>query len=415
MIISDQGNHPSIDDGYTNYSRYRMLETIREYALDLLIEHGEYDKWVRAMAEYLLSLRKTSKRTLLEERENCLSALQWLNSVYDQTGLSLQLAINGDIFVASRDENIGCIEQAIKNTGLPAESEQRMWANAAYGKAISQRGDQVQGVTLLSEAFAWYRSREIRSHDVQRILWALGHQNRELGSIELSRYYFTESLEIAKERSDLAHVKHTLITMAETEVVAENSMEADRLLDEGMAVQVPHDELMVAWALNHRAHAALLRTEIKQAEDLLIESNRLFSRSQFQGNWGIAWNGQSLGEVGLIRGDADQASANFKESIAICDRINDPMVMSWSLCGLAGAYVLDEEPERGARLWGAGEALRERISCRIAPASRQNRECTVAMLNAQLGEAEFARLAAEGAAWTLDQAVEAALQTPAGT
>jgi hypothetical protein len=34
-------------------------------------------------------------------------------------------------------------------------------------------------------------------------------------------------------------------------------------------------------------------------------------------------------------------------------------------------------------------------------------------LQAQLGEAELARLAAEGAAWTLEQAFEAALQKPA--
>jgi hypothetical protein len=210
-------------------------------------------------------------------------------------------------------------------------------------------------------------------------------------------------------------VQHLLITMAETEVVAENPTEADRLLDEGMAVQVPHNELMVAWALNHRAHVALLRAEIKQAQDLLVESNHLFSRSQYQGDWGIAWNDQSLGEASLMRGDADQANVNFKASIAICDRINDPMVMSWSLCGLAGACVLDKAPEHGAKLWGASEALREQFGFRIAPASRQNRERTVAMLNSQLGEAEFARLAAEGAAWTLEQAVEAALQKPAET
>jgi predicted ATPase/DNA-binding XRE family transcriptional regulator len=409
-FIPDRENNSGIDDGYTSYSRYRMLETIREYAQDLLLEQGEYDKWVRAMAEYLLSLRETATRTLLEERENCLGALQWLNSVHDQTGLSLRLAIDCDIFVAGEAEKTGCIEQAIKNTGMPASTEQLVWANASYGATISLHSDRARGITLLTEALAWYRSQGIRSLDVQSILWVLGHHNRELGSVELSQNYFANSLEIAKERSDLAHVKRTLITMAETEVVAENPTEADRLLDEGMAVQAPHNELMIAWALNHRAHAALLRAEIKQAEDLLIESNLLFSRSQFQGDWGIAWNAQSLGEVGLIRGDADQASTNFKASIAICDRINDPMVMSWSLCGLAGAHALNEEPEFAARLWGEGEALREKTSCRIAPASRKNRERTVALLQSQLGEAEFARLAAEGAAWSFEQAVEAALQ-----
>jgi predicted ATPase len=414
-FILDSENSLGIENGYTSYSRYRMLETIREYARDLLLAHGEYDKWVRAMAEYLLAIRATSTRTLPEERENCLSALRWLDSVHDQTGLNLRLAIDCDIFVAGDTERVGCIEQAIKNTGLPADSEQLVSANSVYGYAIGLRGERVKGITLQSNALAWYRSREIRTRFVQGILFVLGHQNRELGNIDLSRHHFAESLEIAKERADMADVQHLLITMAETEVVAENPTEADRLLDEGMAVQVPHNELMVAWALNHRAHAALLRKEIKQAEDLLIESNILFSRSQYQGDWGIAWNGQSLGEVALMRGDADQASTNFKQSIVICDRINDPMVMSWSLCGLAGAAALDEELERGAQLWGAGEALRERNACRIAPASRQNRERTVALLKAQLGEDEFARLAAEGAAWTLEQAVEAALQTPTET
>jgi hypothetical protein len=34
------------------------------------------------------------------------------------------------------------------------------------------------------------------------------------------------------------------------------------------------------------------------------------------------------------------------------------------------------------------------------------------LLKTQLGEAEFAQLEAEGAAWLLEEAVEAALQTP---
>ena len=91
------------------------------------------------------------------------------------------------------------------------------------------------------------------------------------------------------------------------------------------------------------------------------------------------------------------------------------MGISWCLAGLASACALDEEPERGATLWGAGEGLRERIGCRIAPASRQNREHTVTLLREQLGEVKFVRLAAEGAAMTtespsgIDEAVAFAL------
>lgn len=85
------------------------------------------------------------------------------------------------------------------------------------------------------------------------------------------------------------------------------------------------------------------------------------------------------------------------------------MGVSWCLAGLAGIASLDEDPTRGAKLWGTGEAIREQIGCRIAPASRRNRERTVALLHTQLGEAEFAQLATEGAKMTVDEAVAFAL------
>ena len=113
----------------------------------------------------------------------------------------------------------------------------------------------------------------------------------------------------------------------------------------------------------------------------------------------------------MAQGDAAQADSNFKLSLKKFDDAGDKMGISWCLCGLAGACALSKNAGQGARLWGAGEALREKIGCRIAPASRKNRERTVAKLKAQLGDVEFDRLVAEGAAWTLDQAVEGALQT----
>jgi hypothetical protein len=196
--------------------------------------------------------------------------------------------------------------------------------------------------------------------------------------------------------------------------VAENADEADRLLDAGLAVQALRDDSVLAWALNHRAHAAMLRDDAVNAAALLKESTQLFSQNLSQGEWGSAWNAQSLGEIELMQDRADEAGAHFTSSLVMLDRMGDKMGISWCLCGLAGAYALGKKCEHGARLWGAGEALRERIGCRIAPASRQNRERTAATLNTQLGEDEFARLAAEGAEWTLEQAIEAASQTPPG-
>jgi predicted ATPase/DNA-binding XRE family transcriptional regulator/tetratricopeptide (TPR) repeat protein len=392
-------------------SRYRMLETVRAYACELMQERGEFDKWVRVMARYLLDLHKQVKHALPGERENCMTVLQWLNATHDNTGLSLQLAMESSAFTISVDEEIGCMTQAIRHAGLPEDAEQVVWAKAVCGTLIGLRGDRAQAITMLENSLAWYESHGIRTHAVQEMLHALGHQNRELGCFEQSRRYFFQSLLIAEEHGDTTNEQRILISMAENEVAAENAAEAIHLLDKAEVAPAPMDDLMRAWAFNHRAHAAMLAGDLDKAESLLRESNGIFSQGQYQGEWGMTWNSESAGEISLMRGDVAQAKTCFEASLALFERVGDRMGMSWSLCGLAGACALNKEAKRGAQLWGAGEALRQKIGCRIAPASRTNRERTTALLKTQLGEAEFAQLEAEGAAWTPEQAVDVALGT----
>ena len=67
--------------------------------------------------------------------------------------------------------------------------------------------------------------------------------------------------------------------------------------------------------------------------------------------------------------------------------------------------MLDEAPERAARLWGAAEALRQSIAARTAPAARATRERLMAAAREQLGEAAFAAAWAEGQEMTMEQAL----------
>jgi hypothetical protein len=84
--------------------------------------------------------------------------------------------------------------------------------------------------------------------------------------------------------------------------------------------------------------------------------------------------------------------------------------VSWCLAGLAGVAVLDEEPERAARLWGAAEALRLSIGLREAPAARATHKRLMAEVREQLGEAAF------DAAWAVREAMpwEAAVEYALG-
>jgi predicted ATPase len=393
-------------------SRYRMLETVRAYARECMQARGEFDTWVRVMAEYLLSMHPLAGGSL-EARENVMSALQWLNAAHDETGLALQLATSIATFTSHREEQILCLEQAIKSAHVPRDSEQLVFAKGMHGIAIGIRGDRTQAIEILNEVLAWYRAHDQRQDAIQGILSQLGLFHRDLGHADLARHCFSQALVLAQARDDKAGLRHLLVAMAENEIAAEDALAAETLLDKSMAAPALHDDSVQAWALNHRAHAAILRGEMQQAEALLGESSHLFSKAHLQEDWGIAWNEQSLSEIGLAAGNAAQGDVCSRKSLMLFDKVGDRMGMSWSLCGLAGARSLANDAKLGAQLWGAGEALREKISCRIAPASRRNRERTVALLKSQLGAAEFSQLAAEGATGSLEQAVEAALQNQA--
>ena len=84
-------------------------------------------------------------------------------------------------------------------------------------------------------------------------------------------------------------------------------------------------------------------------------------------------------------------------------------MIAWCLAGLGSAAVLNEEPQRAARLWGAAEHLRVGLGCRPAPAARHTYEWLLAQTRAQLGEGGFAAAWATGAALSLEQAIAEAL------
>ena len=71
--------------------------------------------------------------------------------------------------------------------------------------------------------------------------------------------------------------------------------------------------------------------------------------------------------------------------------------------------IAEEEPVRAARLFGAAEALREKINVPMTGQERVEYEHAMAQLRVILTEAEFEALWAEGRALTMDQAIQLAL------
>jgi hypothetical protein len=72
--------------------------------------------------------------------------------------------------------------------------------------------------------------------------------------------------------------------------------------------------------------------------------------------------------------------------------------------------IVEEEPQRAARLFAAAEAIRELTGHKRTDEEESEEAQFMGRLHAMLPEAEFNALWAEGRAMTMDQAIQLALK-----
>jgi len=116
-----------------------------------------------------------------------------------------------------------------------------------------------------------------------------------------------------------------------------------------------------------------------------------------------------IGHVERRTGNLRQAKAIYQETIKGWQALGNRSAIAHQLECFAFMSLAEEEPQRAAKLFGAGEALRDKAQSPMTDNERVEYERSVAQLRAMLREAEFNSLWAEGRAMTMEQAIQSAL------
>jgi non-specific serine/threonine protein kinase len=126
---------------------------------------------------------------------------------------------------------------------------------------------------------------------------------------------------------------------------------------------------------------------------------------------GLASTLRTFGRVMLWQGNHERAMALYQESLILLRTIGTRRVgIAMCLEGLAAAAVMQEQPERAARLFGAAEALRDTIHAPLPPTYRADYDRQMSHLRARLEETALTAAWAEGRAMTIEEAIECALE-----
>jgi predicted ATPase/tRNA A-37 threonylcarbamoyl transferase component Bud32 len=364
--------------------RFRMLEVVREYALDRLESGGESEATRRNHAAYFLALAEESEPHLQgwrpakwldrleEEHDNLRAALRWSLACDVETAVRLAAAIRYLwIFQGYLTEGLRWLESILK-LGHNVPSAARWKILSVAGNMARFQGDHEKARMMYEEGLTEGRA----AHDLPQISLScrgLGGLALEQGDYPTARRFDEEALAIARQSNDKFGIARSLSMLGDL---------ARTVGDDATARPLYEEALAICRQLGNQFAIGNILTNLAAAE---------------------------YGD-----GDHTAAQSHFAESLKMAHGSGDKIVgdkisISYTLDGFAALAVSRGESELATELAGAAEQLRESINYNIEPAERRFRDAYLAPTRATLSEAVFSAAYSKGRRLKLDEAVALAL------
>ena len=422
--------------------RYRLLETIRQYAHERLEENKEAEAvcsrasaWFLGFAEEAeLHAKGPEQKAWLDrldtEHDNLRASLSWFQQEAEGVESGLRLAgalwhfwwirghysegrLRSGRALARREETK---PEGAEPEGTEPErvSEKRIAiaaAKALGGAAhlASEQGDSSAARVMYEESVTIQR----QTGDYSTIGWALTGLGRMAlieGDLARARALCEEGMAFRRQAEDLWGIAHSLICLGFLTISEGGLAGAEALFREALTLQRQIGERIGGgWAVTGLAGVALCQKNYAQAQTLYSEGLLTFRQQGDQR--GVAFALKALAAVAVCQGDFPGAQAPFCESLLISRRLGDPRSIAENLEGLADV-ACRHQPGRAVRLAAAAFSVRENAGLRRPPAVAEKMDALMASACEALGESAFSAAWAAGRAMNRDEAIEYALAAP---
>ena len=270
--------------------RYRMLETVRQYALERLDGSGEAGATRHRHLEFYLALAERARPELIgprqrewlarldHERENMIAAHAWCDHVDDGGVLGLRLVRAVKFYLFNRGLlalGLAATKEALARPGAQARNFERCRALSDVGQFETRVGQHAEALDHLNESLAIAREIGDRSR-IAVVLQPLGGTHLALGDMEAAHRMLEEALVLAREIGDKREIAAALSSLAQLHRVerafatAEASCEAYLALARDLG-----DQESTTVALLSLAMIAVQRDQVARARALLKEASDL--------------------------------------------------------------------------------------------------------------------------------------------
>jgi predicted ATPase len=406
------------------YTRFRMLETIREYALEKLEasgtasqlreRHGNY--FSEKMGVLLFSNQLFSSEGgywldwIEQEYENLRSVLSWCRS-HEESIWRGVLTVGGLFWYWYRRGQF---------------SEGREWCQWAlttpYGKGLTPvrgyallfggimamwQGDLRTAQSMIEEGLTVWQTLEEDSGISIGLLFQ-GFVQLNQGEDDSAKTCLEQALVLFKELDQPWQQADTLVHLGNAALGRGDLEEADMRLAEAEAVSRDvGDNWLIAFVLNNYGEVARVRGNYPQAEKYYRESETLLRNEGDRGG-DLARLVHSQGYVAQRQGELKLAEQRFQESLAMFRKFGNKRGIAECLAGIAGLWGEQGNADQGARLLSAAQSLLSASGATWWPADRVEYERNLETIRGALEEEAYQTAWEAGRTMDLEEAIERA-------
>jgi predicted ATPase/DNA-binding CsgD family transcriptional regulator len=385
--------------------RFRMLETAREVALDLLAAAGETEAIRRRHAAYYAALAERAEPQLqgpeqavwfarLErEQGNFRQALRWALDRGDAEALEQGLRLAGALgwfwFLH----------------GYPAEAREWLTALLRPAAAAAQTDGSAGDAGRIAGVPAAVRARALN---------AAGFRAIDRGEYDLAVTFHQEALAAWGELGDTRGRAAALHGLADASLWRGDAETARARYEEGLALaRAAGTADEEALFLYHLGQLWWLQGDLPQAQDYAARALAA-AKAAASSTW-TAYSLFVLASVAHERGEPARAGSLYREAVALAGATGDRLCLRMVLPGLAGLVAAQGDAVRALTLAGAAAALQDQAGVVAFPPIRERQERWLAPAREALDDQARGAAWAQGQAMDVDRVVTYALEESAAS
>ncbi|HET9589239.1 MAG TPA: tetratricopeptide repeat protein [Anaerolineales bacterium] len=321
------------DTGSDAQARYRLLETIRQYARERLLEAGGGEGVRGRHLEHYLKFAERAEPELRgpdqvawldrleKEIDNIRAALEWALEANIEAGLRIASALLWFWHIrGGKSEGIEWLERALsadkqENTASSSTVIRGKALNAA-GTLMIMHGNADRARQISEESLALHQKLgSPGKRGVAYALWNLAQGASYHEDLEQARDLTEKSLALFREVGDKFGVAQCLDHLGSYSLIKGDFVQAKKIWEEDLALRRElGDKDGVAWSLSLLGNLALWQGDYEQAMTLYTGSQEAFR--EIGNKWAVSTALSGMGSVMLAQGQFEQAAKLYEEALA---------------------------------------------------------------------------------------------------